>query len=93
MKFDKVLEEVGLNPDDFEKNSRGEYTYRISGAGEFGKLYSLFDDSEELEEAMENNALTTDRSVIKFNSVNDDYSISLQADFDADTYDIVIKED
>lgn len=93
MKFDKVLKEVGLDPDNFEKNVRNEYVYRVSGAGEFGKLYSLFDDSEDLEEAMENNALTTDRSVIKFNSVNDDFSISLQADFDADTYDIVVKEE
>lgn len=72
------------------QKSKSSYVLDIVDSDEYGKIYSLLDKSDELEEDSESSQVTLDYSSIQF--FNDDYMIQLIADFDADEYRLTIKE-
>lgn len=86
-----ILEILGLDLNQFNKNVNGEYEYTMSGVGEFGRLYAKLDNAEDIQQEINKSALTTDRSTITFEST--ECTIRLQSDFDTDEYNLVIIED
>ena len=72
------------------QKSKSSYVLDIADSNEYGKIYSLLDKNEELEEDAEGSQVTLDYSSVQF--FNDKYMIQLIADFDADEYRLTIKE-
>lgn len=73
-----------------EKSGERTWTIDIEDSNEFGRYYSLLDKSTEVEEDQESSTVTLDNNNIKF--INDEYDISLIADFISDEYKLVIKD-
>ena len=72
----------------FSKNN--SYVIDIDDSNEFGKIYSMLDKSELVDEVEDSSVLTLQSTSINYES--DDYMLSLISDFDADTYKLIIRE-
>lgn len=62
----------------------------IDDSNQYGRIYSILDNSDEVEEDSESSQVTEDYSSIQF--YNDEYIIQLIADFKNDDYKLTIKE-
>lgn len=85
--------------EDFLKNTLGikdvghysksnSYIIDIDDSDYYGKIYSILDKSDEVEEDEDSSMITIHNSNIVFRS--DDYQLTLVADFDQDTYKLVV---
>lgn len=72
------------------QKSNSSYVLDILDSNEYGKIYSILDKSDEVEEDPESSQVTLDYSSIQF--YNDEYNIQLIADFENDEYRLTIKE-
>ena len=72
------------------QRSNSSYVLDILDSNEYGKIYSILDKSDEVEEDPESSQVTLDYSSIQF--YNDEYNIQLIADFENDEYRLTIKE-
>lgn len=68
----------------------GSYVIDIPDSDVYGKYLSRLDRCEYLEEDTESSQITSGPSSIQYS--NDDYTITLLSDFDADTYKLTIRE-
>lgn len=87
--MEEFLRKLGIDKTG-EKGLNGTYVITIDNSDDYGKYYSKLDKSQLIEEDEESSQITMETSSIQF--VNDDYTITLLADFDADTYKLTIKE-
>ena len=89
MYLEKFLEKLGITQiGHYTKTNT--YIIDIEDSDEYGKIYSLLDKSEEVEEDDDSSTVTVHNSNIVFES--DNYQFTLMADFDQDTYKLVCKE-
>ena len=72
------------------QKSKSSYVLDILDSNEYGRIYSILDKSDEVEEDPESSQVTLDYSSIQF--YNDEYNIQLIADFENDEYRLTIKE-
>ena len=72
------------------QKSKSSYVLDILDSNDYGKIYSILDKSDEVEEDPESSQVTLDYSSIQF--YNDEYNIQLIADFENDEYRLTIKE-
>lgn len=68
----------------------GSYVIDIPDSNTYGKYLSRLDHCDELEEDAESSQITSGPSSIQY--VGDVYTVTLLADFEADTYKLVIRE-
>ena len=89
MYLEKFLEKLGITQvGHYTKTNT--YIIDIDDSDEYGKIYSLLDKSNEIEEDEDSSTITIHTSNIVFES--DNYQLTLIADFDQDTYKLVCKE-
>lgn len=89
MYLEKFLEKLGITQvGHYTKTNT--YIIDIDDSDEYGKIYSLLDKSDEIEEDEDSSTITVHTSNIVFES--DNYQLTLIADFDQDTYKLVCKE-
>lgn len=89
MYLEKFLERLGITQvGHYTKTNT--YIIDIDDSDEYGKIYSLLDKSNEIEEDEDSSTITIHTSNIVFES--DNYQLTLIADFDQDTYKLVCKE-
>ena len=89
MYLEKFLAKLGISQvGHYTKTNT--YVIDIEDSDEYGKIYSLLDKSDEIEEDEDSSTITVHNSNIVFESEN--YQLTLIADFDQDTYKLVCKE-
>ena len=89
MYLEKFLEKLGITQvGHYTKTNT--YIIDIEDSDEYGKIYSLLDKNEEIEEDEDSSTITVHTSNLVFES--DNYQLTLIADFDQDTYKLVCKE-
>lgn len=89
MYLEKFLEKLGItHVGHYTKTNT--YVIDIDDSEEYGKVYSLLDKSNEIEEDEDSSTITVHTSNLVFES--DNYQLTLIADFDQDTYKLVCKE-
>lgn len=86
--MEEFLKSLGINGNLQKSNS--SYVMDIEDSNEYGKIYSLLDKSDEIEEDTESSQVTLDYSSIQF--FNDLYTLQLIADFENNEYRLTIKE-
>lgn len=90
MNLREIAEELGLNySGEYGKNN--SYVIDLYTDKEFGKVYSLFDRNEEVEQLEENNLLTVHNASLIY-LYKDRYQINLKSNFDTDEYSIILTD-
>lgn len=87
--MNEFLKELGINKT-ATKGGGNIYSVDIENSDEYGRVYSKLDKSDLVEEIPDSSQMTYETASIQFE--NDDYLITLLADFEADNYKMTIKE-
>lgn len=87
--MEKFLKQLGIDLTLY-KNDDGDYSADIKDSNEYGRIFSKLDKSDLIDEDQECSTVTFENSNIQY--VNDDYTITLIADFENDTYSLHIRE-
>lgn len=87
--MNEFLKELGINKT-ATKGAGNIYSVDIENSDEYGRVYSKLDKSNLVEEIPDSSQMTYETASIQFE--NDDYLITLLADFEADNYKMTIKE-
>ena len=87
--MDELIKELGISGEliDSDNNTK---TLDIEGSNNYGKVYSKLDNSDLVEEDENSSQVTEDTSSIQFD--NDDYILTLLANFDTDEYKLIVKK-
>lgn len=90
--MEEFLKELGIQGTP-QRTDNGTYVLDIEGSDNYGRIYSRLDRSDLVEEDEDASQLTLDTSALRYE--NDEYQLTLLADFNEDTYQLVIqlKED
>lgn len=90
--MEEFLKELGIQGTP-QRTDDGTYILDIEGSDNYGRIYSRLDRSDLVEEDEDASQLTLDTSALRYE--NDEYQLTLLADFNEDTYQLVIqiKED
>ena len=90
--MEEFLKELGIQGTP-QRTNDNTYVLDIEGSDNYGRIYSRLDRSDLLEEDEESSQLTLDTSSLRYE--NDEYQLTLLADFNEDKYQLVIqtKED
>ena len=90
--MEEFLQELGIQGTP-QRTDDNTYVLDIEGSDNYGRIYSRLDRSDLLEEDEESSQLTLDTSSLRYE--NDEYQLTLLADFNEDKYQLVIqtKED
>ena len=86
--MEELLKEIGI--DKLISIQDGKAVVDIDDERDYGRIYTLLDRSDLVEEDEESSMITMDSSSIQYD--NDDYILTLIADFNLDEYKLVIKE-
>lgn len=90
--MEEFLKELGIQGTP-QRTDNGTYILDIEGSDNYGRIYSRLDRSDLVEEDENASQLTLDTSALRYE--NDEYQLTLLADFNEDKYQLVIqlKED
>lgn len=83
----EVLEELSINFDG-QPGRGNSYVIDLPDDIEFGKVYSILESNEEVDQLEDNNLLTVHNASLLY-SYKDIYQINIKADFDNDVYSVV----
>lgn len=83
----ELLNKIGITQVGYY-SSNNTYVIDFDGAKEYDKVFSKLDKSDLVEENDDASVINVDVSNIMY--MTDDYSLNLIADFDSDTYRLVI---
>lgn len=86
--MEEFLKELGIQGTP-QRTNEDTYVLDIDGSDNYGRIYSRLDRSDLVEEDEDASQLTADTDSIRYNS--DEYTITLLADFNEDTYQLVIQ--
>ena len=87
---DILLNDIGIELPG-EEGRNGSYIIDIGSDVEWGKIYTLLENNENIEQADENNLLTTHNASLIYR-YNNEYLFNLKADFDHNLYSLVCSE-
>lgn len=85
-----MLKEIGIDlPGEYGKN--GSYIIDLDSDNEWGKIYTLLDNAENVEQDEESFLLTTHNSSLIY-TYNNLYRLVLKADFDQNLYSLICSQ-
>ena len=87
--MNELLKQIGIDAEPV-KAEDGNYNIDIEASNEYGKYFSKLDKSDLVEEDQDASSVNFENSRIQF--VNDEYTLTLIADFENDTYSLSIRE-
>lgn len=87
--MEEFLKSLGINEEGITEED-GCYVIDFMSDDEWSKAYSRLDNSDEIFEDEDSSNVSMDASTIQF--VNDDYTVTLLADFNEDTYRLSCRE-
>lgn len=87
--IEKDLSKIGIFGD-FSKGKNNSIVLDLEDSDAFGKMFSLFDRTSEVELQEDTLIMNTHTANINYEYKN--YLITLTADFDADNYKLIVKE-
>ena len=87
--MNELLKQIGIDAEPV-KAEDGNYNIDIEDSNEYGKYFSKLDKSDLVEEDQDASSVNFENSSIQF--VNDEYTLTLIADFENDTYSLNIRE-
>lgn len=89
MNLKEILKEIGIKQEAklMEDNC---YVVQLKNSNDYGKIYSILENSDLIEIDDDSSVLTYESSSIQYNG--DGFVITLISNFDADTYKLTIKE-
>lgn len=88
--MEKLLKDLGITKAGSYSRD-GSYVIDLNSSEEFGKIYSLLENSTDLEYMEENNLLTISNASMTYR-YGEDYQLQLIADFNNDAYKLVVNE-
>ena len=87
--MNELLKQIGIDAEPV-KAEDGNYNIDIEDSNEYGKYFSKLDKSDLVEEEQDASSVNFENSSIQF--TNDNYTLTLIADFENDTYSLNIRE-
>ena len=87
--MNELLKQIGIDAEPV-KGENGSYNIDIKDSNEYGRYFSKLDKSDLVEEEQDASSVNFENSSIQF--TNDDYTLTLIADFENDTYSLNIRE-
>ena len=87
--MNELLKQLGIDAEPV-KGENGSYNIDIKDSNEYGRYFSKLDKSDLVEEEQDASSVNFENSSIQF--TNDDYTLTLIADFENDTYSLNIRE-
>ena len=87
--MNELLKQIGIDAEPV-KGENGSYNIDIEDSNEYGKYFSKLDKSDLVEEEQDASSVNFENSSIQF--TNDNYTLTLIADFENDTYSLNIRE-
>lgn len=90
MDVEQLMNELGLNLP-LQEEEDGSYTATIEDSNDYGKVMSALNKAEGMESIDEGSYVTMEDAVMKY-KYEDQFMISLIADFEDDTYELLVTE-
>lgn len=87
--MNELLKQIGIDAEPV-KGENGSYNIDIEDSNEYGRYFSKLDKSDLVEEEQDASSVNFENSSIQF--TNDNYTLTLLADFENDTYSLNIRE-
>lgn len=87
--MEELLRQLGIDAEPV-KGENGSYNIDIEDSNEYGRYFSKLDKSDIVEEEQDASSVNFENSSIQF--TNDQYTLTLLADFENDTYSLNIRE-
>lgn len=90
MELNDVRVELNL-PEGIENNNK--YVITLSDSNEYARMYTLLDknDSVYLDDLQVGNMISEHSSILKFIYGDEEFTVSLEANFDEDIYKVVVE--
>ena len=88
--MEEFLNDLGITKEGNYTEEDGIYVVDIDDSNEYGKIFSLLEKSNLLEQDELSSQVTEDTSSIQY--INDKYVLTLLGDWDGDTYKLTVKE-
>ena len=89
MNLDDLLRDLNITAEPTE-NENGSYNIDLENSNEYSRYYSKLDKADFLEEDEEASQVSIETSSIQF--VNDEWALTLLANFETDEYKLIIRE-
>ena len=87
--MEELLRQLGIDAEPV-KGENGSYNIDIEDSNEYGRYFSKLDKSDIVEEEQGASSVNFENSSIQF--TNEQYTLTLLADFENDTYSLNIRE-
>ena len=87
--MNELLKQIGIDAEPV-KGENGSYNIDIEDSNEYSRYFSKLDKSDLVEEEQDASSVNFENSSIQF--TNDNYTLTLLADFENDTYSLNIRE-
>ena len=87
--MEELLRQLGIDAETV-KGENGSYNIDIEDSNEYGRYFSKLYKSDIVEEEQDASSVNFENSSIQF--TNDQYTLTLLADFENDTYSLNIRE-
>ena len=86
----ELLSKIGINRDGTYSNN-GSYIVDLKDSNDFGRIYSKLENSDDLDLQEDTLLLTIHNSNIEYR-YEDEFQLVLKADWDNDSYELVVSE-
>lgn len=87
--MEEFLNSIGIHKEGTYSRS-GSYIIDLDSDEDFGRIYTILDKSDEIEELSDNQLITVDEASVSYTS--DDYLITLTGDFNSGIYRLTCTE-
>ena len=91
MVAETVLKNIGVKKSGIYSDE-GAFVVDIDNSEEFGKVYSILDNSDLLDLQEDNSILTEDEANLNYLYEDEEFLISLTGDFENDIYQLTVTE-
>lgn len=91
MPAETVLKKLGLHYTGTYTED-GAFVVDLANDSDFGKVYSVLDDAQDLDYQEDNSTLTADNANLNYIYGEDEYLITLMADFENEHYQLTLTE-
>lgn len=87
--MEKFLQELGIRKSGYY-SKEGSYVVDLDDSEEYGKVYTILDNSDIVEEMEDESQVTIHSSNIVY--TNDEFQLTLLSDFDSDQYKLIVRK-
>jgi len=89
MSLDELLRQLNIDKEPVQ-NDNGSWTIDLDDSNEYSRYYTKLDKSDLVEEDDEASQVSVETSSIQY--VNDDFTLTLLANFETEEYKLIIRE-